>query len=40
MLILLRSFFLDLLEMAERLVPVITPEALVDAHPLMRWRAS
>ena len=40
MLILLRSFFLDLLELAERLVPVITPEALVDAHPLMRWRAS
>jgi nitrous oxidase accessory protein len=40
MLILLRSFFLDLLEVAERLVPVITPEALVDAHPLMRWRDS
>ena len=40
MLILLRSFFVDLLELAERLVPVITPEALVDAHPLMRWRAS
>jgi nitrous oxidase accessory protein len=40
MLILLRSFFLDLLEMAEELMPVITPEALVDAHPLMRWRAS
>ena len=40
MLILLRSFFLDLLEVAERLVPVITPEALVDAHPLMQWGAS
>ena len=39
MLILLRSFFLDLLEGAERLMPVITPEALVDAHPLMRWKA-
>lgn len=40
MLILLRSFFVDLLEVAERLVPVITPDALVDAHPLMRWPAS
>jgi nitrous oxidase accessory protein len=37
MLILLRSFFLDLLEVAERLVPVITPEALVDPQPMMRW---
>jgi len=40
MLILLRSFFLDLLDAAERLMPVITPDALVDAHPLMRWTRS
>jgi nitrous oxidase accessory protein len=39
-LILLRSFFLDLLDLAERVVPVITPERLVDARPLMRWSAS
>ena len=37
MLILLHSFFLDLLDFAERLVPAFTAEALVDAHPLMRW---
>jgi nitrous oxidase accessory protein len=40
LLILLRSFFLDLLDAAERIVPVLTPEALVDARPLMRWGAS
>jgi nitrous oxidase accessory protein len=40
MLILLRSFFLDLLEVAERVVPVLTPDALVDRRPLMRWRSS
>jgi len=39
-LILLRSFFLDLLEVAERVVPVLTPDALVDRRPLMRWRSS
>ena len=39
-LILLRSFFLDLLEVAERVAPVLTPETLVDGRPLMRWRAS
>ena len=39
-LILLRSFFLDLLDLAERVVPAITPETLVDARPLMRWSAS
>lgn len=38
--ILLRSFFLDLLEAAERIIPVLTPEALVDARPMMRWRPS
>ncbi|MEO6057391.1 MAG: nitrous oxide reductase family maturation protein NosD [Gemmatimonadales bacterium] len=40
LLILLRSVFLDLLEAAERIVPVLTPEALVDDRPLMRWKAS
>ena len=40
MLILLRSFFLDLLEAAERIVPVLTPEALMDSRPMMRWRPS
>jgi nitrous oxidase accessory protein len=40
MLILLRSFFLDLLEVAERVMPVLTPDALVDRRPLMRWRSS
>jgi len=38
--ILLRSFFLDLLDVAERVMPAITPERLVDARPLMRWSAS
>jgi nitrous oxidase accessory protein len=39
-LILLHSFFLDLLEVAERVAPVLTPDGLVDSRPLMRWRAS
>jgi len=39
-LILLRSFFLSLLEAAERVMPVLTPEALVDSRPMMRWRIS
>ncbi|HEX7023593.1 MAG TPA: nitrous oxide reductase family maturation protein NosD [Gemmatimonadales bacterium] len=34
-LILLRSAFVDLLDGAERLMPVLTPEALVDRRPLM-----
>ena len=38
--ILLRSFFLDLLDLAERVVPAITPERLTDARPLMRWSAA
>jgi nitrous oxidase accessory protein len=38
--VLLRSFFLDLLDLAERVAPVITPERLVDPRPLMRWRSS
>lgn len=39
-LILLRSFFLSLLEAAERVIPVLTPEALVDERPMMHWRIS
>jgi nitrous oxidase accessory protein len=35
-LILLRSSFIDLLDLAERILPVLTPETLVDHHPLMR----
>jgi nitrous oxidase accessory protein len=34
-LILLRSPFVDLLDAAERLMPILTPEALVDRSPLM-----
>lgn len=37
-LILMRSFLIDLLDTAERVLPVLTPETLVDEHPLMRWR--
>jgi len=40
LLILLRSFLLDLLEAAERVAPVLTPETLADPKPLMRWRQS
>jgi nitrous oxidase accessory protein len=35
-LILMRSFFVDVLEVAERVLPVLTPETLVDENPLMR----
>ncbi|HEX2778353.1 MAG TPA: nitrous oxide reductase family maturation protein NosD [Gemmatimonadaceae bacterium] len=38
--ILLRSFFAGLLDASERLVPALTPETLVDAHPAMRRRAA
>jgi nitrous oxidase accessory protein len=34
-LILLRSPFVDLLDDAERLLPVLTPETLADTRPLM-----
>jgi nitrous oxidase accessory protein len=34
-LILLRSLFVDLLDAAERVLPILTPEALVDSAPLM-----
>ncbi len=35
-LILLRSPFVDLLDTAERVLPMLTPETLVDPNPLMR----
>lgn len=35
--ILARSFFMDLLDTAERVLPVLTPEAISDDRPLMRW---
>lgn len=35
-LILLRSLFADMLDLAERVLPVLTPETLVDARPSMR----
>jgi nitrous oxidase accessory protein len=35
-LILMRSLFVDLLDRAERVFPVLTPETLVDARPRMR----
>jgi nitrous oxidase accessory protein len=35
-LILLHSFFIDLLDLAEQVMPALTPETLIDRHPLMR----
>lgn len=35
-LILLRSFFISILDMAEKMIPVLTPETLVDTQPMMR----
>jgi nitrous oxidase accessory protein len=37
-LILQRSFFVSLLDLAERVAPVLTPRTMVDSTPLMRWR--
>jgi nitrous oxidase accessory protein len=34
-LILLRSFFVELLDLAERVLPILTPETLVDTRPRM-----
>ena len=34
-LVLLRSFFVDLLDAAERVIPALTPETIADAHPAM-----
>ena len=36
-LILMRSFLMDLLDVAERVLPILTPERVVDTRPLMRW---
>ena len=36
-LILLHSFFIDLLDLAEQMVPTLAPRSLQDARPLMRW---
>jgi nitrous oxidase accessory protein len=36
-LILLRSFFVSLLDAAERVAPVLTPKTMEDHRPLMRW---
>lgn len=38
--ILLRSFFANLLDLAERVMPVLTPETVVDRRPLMREPAA
>lgn len=38
-LILLRSFFVTLLDLAERVAPVLTPRALEDPRPLLHWPA-
>jgi nitrous oxidase accessory protein len=35
-LVLQRSFFVGLLDAAERVLPSLTPDRLVDAHPAMR----
>jgi nitrous oxidase accessory protein len=37
-LILLRSFFVELLDLAERVLPILTPESLVDTRPRMAGR--
>jgi nitrous oxidase accessory protein len=36
-LILLRSFFVSVLDAAERVAPVLTPATMIDRHPMMRW---
>lgn len=35
-LILIRGFFIDLLDLAERIMPTLTPETLIDEKPLMK----
>lgn len=35
--ILMRSAFVDMIDLAERVMPILTPETLVDEHPLMEW---
>jgi nitrous oxidase accessory protein len=36
-LILLRSFFVSLLDAAERVAPILTPKTMEDHRPLMEW---
>lgn len=36
LLVLLRSFFVDILDMTERVFPVLTPEMLIDSRPRMQ----
>jgi nitrous oxidase accessory protein len=38
--ILLRSLMVDLLDLAERVMPTLTPATLVDQHPLMKRPAA
>jgi nitrous oxidase accessory protein len=38
-LILLHSFFIDLLDLAETVIPALTPETMMDHRPVMRWRS-
>lgn len=35
-LVLTRSFFIEMLNIAESVLPILTPETLVDSHPVMR----
>lgn len=35
-LILLRSFFIDMLDLAEQMLPMLTPETLIDRKPMMK----
>jgi len=37
-LVLQRSLFVDMLDMVERVLPVVSPHTLIDQHPLMRAR--
>ena len=37
LLILLHSFFMNLLDLAERIIPVLTPAELIDKHPSMKF---
>lgn len=39
-LILLRSFFVSLLDAAERVAPVLTPRTMEDPRPMMQWTAA
>jgi nitrous oxidase accessory protein len=37
--VLLRSFFIDIIDFAEKVTPMFTPPTLVDSEPLMKpWK--